>query len=321
MSLPVLVTGGYGYVGGRLAQHLVGRGVRVRLGTRVARDGPPSWAPEAEPVVADLADPPNLRLACRGASTVVHLAATNEIDSAADPAKAHEVNTLGTERMLAAAIAESVVRFVYLSTAHVYGDNLSGTVTEETPPRPVHPYAATHLEAERAVLDALRSRRIEAIVLRLSNGFGRPAHPAVDRWTLLVNDLCRQATVQHRLALRSSGLRFYDFITIEDACRGISHVARLDASAIGDGLFNLGGEYSCSVRAMAERVSARAERMLGAPMPLECPDAGEGERATPLDYRIDKLKATSFALLQKIDEEIDATLELCRKVFGGASES
>jgi len=72
-------------------------------------------------------------------------------------------------------------------------------------PRPVHPYAITHHAAEDFVLAAHDEKRLMGYVIRLSNGFGAPAHAGVDRWTLLVNDLCRQAVQTRQLILRSAG--------------------------------------------------------------------------------------------------------------------
>ena len=114
---------------------------------------------------------------------IVHLAAMNEMDCARDPAAALEVNTALTLRLLNAAVAAGVRRFVYLSTAHVYGAPLRGHIDERALPRPVHPYAITHRAAEDFVLAAFDAGRIEGVVLRLSNGVGAPAHAAVDRWT------------------------------------------------------------------------------------------------------------------------------------------
>ena len=218
--------------------------------------------------------------------------------------------------MLRAAIKAGVERFIYFSTAHVYGSPLAGVLTENSLPRPQHPYAITHRTAEDFVLAAWDKKEIEGIVVRLSNGFGAPERADVNRWTLLANDLCKQAVVDKKLVMRSSGLQSRDFITLEDVARAVLHLLNLPAQACGNGLFNLGGENAMRIIDVAQRVADRSEAALGFRPEVQRPLPAPGETTIPLDYRIDKLKATGFSLLSNMDKEIDNTLKLCHHVFG-----
>lgn len=317
MNGGVLITGAFGYLGGRLTRFLSeSTDLSLRLGTRTMRAAP-GWAKGGSVVETDFSSPDSLHKACRGAATIVHLAALNEIESAGDPEKALIVNTLGTLRLVREALRASVGRFIYVSTAHVYGAPLAGRITELTPTRPVHPYAITHRAAEDFVL-ALNGAAsgTMGIALRLSNGFGAPVDEGVNRWTLIVNDLCKQAVETGRLKLRSTGLQHRDFITLSDASRAIQHFITLPDSLCADGLFNLGGGSSMNVLEMAGRVSMRCAQVLGFAPQVETGEPSGEVMREPLDYRIDKLKKTGFALEGRIDSEIDATLCLCRSAFG-----
>ncbi len=315
MTNRVLVTGGLGYIGGRVARHLAMAGFEVCLGTRKAGLDAPPWLPGARMVHTSWDDPQSLRQACRGLSAVIHLAAMNEIDSAKDLEGALRMNGLASLRMLEAAVAEAVPRFVYFSTAHVYGAPLQGNLDEATLPRPQHPYAITHKVAEDFVLAAHDKNQIEGLVFRLSNGFGAPATHEVDRWTLLVNDLCRQAAVSGRVKLNTPGTQLRDFITLEDVARAVVHGLRLDKDKLADGLFNLGKGVSSSIFAMTQRVAVRWEALTGKSLPIDRPEPS-GEEPEPLAYSSDKFKRTGFVLRDAIDEEIDATLQLTRRAFG-----
>ena len=121
-----------------------------------------------------------------------------------------------------------VPRFLYFSTAHVYGSSLEGTITEQTCPRNLHPYATSHLAGEQAVLEAAQRGAIRGVVFRLSNAFGAPVSSEVNCWMLLVNDLCRQAVTTGELALRTAGLQLRDFVTLEDVTRAVLHVLQRD---------------------------------------------------------------------------------------------
>lgn len=316
MTDTVLITGGFGYVGGRIARTLDKYPeFLLRLSTRESKPNPPTWLERGSIVTLDIMSDEEIDFACRGVRYIVHLAALNEIDSTTNPEQALIINSLGTLKLLRAAERAGVERFIYFSTAHVYGAPLVGKITEQTIPRPVHPYAITHRTAEDFVLAANHRQGLLGIVLRLSNGVGSPAHANVNRWTLVANDLCRQAVTTRKLILRSTGLQMRDFITLTDIGRAVMHFIRLPASDCDNGLFNLGSECSLRIIDMAERIASRCIKMMGFTPPILRPEPVVGEASDFLEYSIEKLKATGFNLLGDFDGEIDATLRLCQKLF------
>ena len=315
MSNSVLLTGGLGYLGGRLACSLVASGFEVRCGTRRCSMAPPDWLPAMSIAELDWSSIDSLTDACRGVDQVIHLAAMNEVESALDPLGALQMNGLASLRLLEAGKAAGVRRFVYFSTAHVYGASLKGVIDEATLPKPVHPYAITHKVAEDFFLAAHDKKQIEGVVVRLSNGFGAPVTPNIDRWTLLVNDLCRQAATSGELRLKSAGVQLRDFVTLGDIARAVNHLLRLGADQLGDGLFNLGGCQSISILEMTERVATRWRVLTGRDIEVIRP-ASNCSAPEAFDYRCDKLFETGFALKSQVDQEIDNTLRLCLEAFG-----
>lgn len=312
MSERLLITGGLGYIGGRLVEHLgQAGGFELRLSTRRPPEAGPAWADGFEVVRANPLEAADLDRLCHGVATVIHLAGANELLSADDPSAALRDTALSTLMLLEAAERQGVGRFLYFSTAHVYGAPLVGRIDESSLPRPLHPYAITHRTAEDFVLAAAARRTLAGLVLRVSNGIGAPADPAIDRWTLVGNDFCRQAVGERRLVLRSSGLQRRDFIGLGEIARAVEHFLRRP-EAWSDGLFNLGSGRSRSVLEIAELVAARSRAVLGHATPIERPQAAPGEAAPDLDFRIDKLKRSGFAPSPDLEAEIDRTLGLCR---------
>jgi UDP-glucose 4-epimerase len=307
----VLITGGFGYVGGRLAQHLATHGDHsIVLGTR--REMPvPGWCPQAQVVRIDWESEESLRAACGGVDAVVHLAGMNAQECSADPVKALAVNGVATARLVRAAVWRGVRRFIHVSTAHVYGNPLAGTISEDSCALAVHPYATTHRAGEDAVLLANADGKLEGIVVRLSNSFGPPVHAGVDCWMLLVNDLCRQAVTEGRIQLQSAGLQRRDFITLTDACRGVALLLQTPSATSRFGVFNAGGEWAPSVLEMAQRIAVCCGDVLGYSPELLRPAPAAGAQALALDYRIDRLRAAGFVPESAIDAEITATLAFC----------
>ena len=312
MKHRVLVTGGMGFVGGRVAQSLAkSGGFSIILGSRTAQ-ATPCWLPTSKVLVMDWHSSQSLALACDGIDTLVHLAGMNAADCLYDPVAALEVNAVNTARLMEAAKLVGVKRIIYLSTAHVYAPSLVGKIDESTLPNSRHPYATSHLAAEHVVLAAANSH-IDSIVLRLSNGFGVPAHPAVNAWMLLMNDLCRQAATLRSMTLRSTGLQWRDFITLQDVSSVVTHMIDLPKSNIGNGIFNVGSGKSSRVIEMVELIQARCTEVLGYSPEIVRPQPAEEEEFPNLDYRIDKLLSTGFILRGSPVLEIDDTLRMCNQ--------
>jgi UDP-glucose 4-epimerase len=314
MKSTVLVTGGLGYLGGRICKHLSQDvKLKIRLTTRKNIYEVQDWMKDIEVVQSDILKD-DLDVICRNAKSIVHLASVNEIISASDPELALAVNGLGTLRLLRAAIKNGVSRFIYFSTAHVYGAPLKGNITENTLPRPMHPYAISHKAAEDFVLAAHDQGKLLGIVIRMTNGYGAPASLDSDRWSLLVNDLCRQAVADRKLVLKSSGVQKRNFISLPDICRAVSHFLDLEKERCGNGLFNVGSEETRSILEIAGIVRDRCSALFGyAP---ELTRNLKDEDSSDFVISIDKLKETGFQIHGEITRDIDETLLFCKKNFG-----
>ncbi len=315
MSNSILLTGGFGNIGGRLAALLSNRAdLRLRLGSRAAHTAP-KWAVRSETAQLDLLNAQSIEQAVNGIDTIVHLAALNDIECANNPNLAHEVNVVGTRNLVKCATDAGVQRIIYLSTAHVYGSPLEGRIDESHPTAPASPYAVTHLEAEQIVADAHGAAKILGIRIRSGNGFGAPIGPSVRIWQILVNDLCRQASQTHELILKSHGNQERNFVPLTDVCDAIEHLIGLDAPVVGDGLFNFGADISHSIWEMTNRVADRCEHILGLKPPITRPPKPLDEIRDRLDYRSDKIKKTGFIPESKFDDEIDGLLKFCAREF------
>jgi UDP-glucose 4-epimerase len=311
----ILIAGGLGFVGGRLAVRLAQAGHQVVLGSRRAVSSP-AWLPQAEMAQIAWADAAALARICNGVDVVIQAAGMNAQDCADDPVAALAFNGVATARLAAAASRAGVQRFIYLSTAHVYASPLVGTITEETCPRNLHPYATSHLAGEHAVLSAGRRGQIRGIVLRLSNAYGAPMHKDVNCWMLLVNDLCKQAVETRKLVLRSSGRQQRDFISMTEACGVVECFVVGHGAAEQAGVFNVGAGVSQSVLTMAQLIRQRCAHVLGFEPVLLCAQDGEDERHLPLIYRADNLAAIGINCKGTDNqEELDGLLRFCRSAF------
>jgi len=310
----VLITGGFGFIGGRLAVCLAEEGQTVILGSRKSR-APPSWLPESEVSKTLWEEEKGLRKICKGVDVVIHAAGMNSKDSATDPVAALSFNGLATARLVAAACKEGVKRFVYLSTAHVYMNVLVGRITERKCPTNLHPYATSHLAGEGAVLRAISEKALGGGVLRLSNGFGAPTHRKAQCWNLFVNDMCRQAVTHRTLKINSNGGKYYDFLPMTDLVRNVSRFANPYSREIGlksACLLNIGYGKSFSLIKMAQLIQSRCRIVLGFSPDIVC-DECSIER--PLSYGSNFIKFRGSKDRKIYVEEIDRLLRFCGSEF------
>jgi UDP-glucose 4-epimerase len=207
------------------------------------------------------------------------------------------------------AVNNSIERFIYFSTAHVYRAPLTGHFTEETPTNATHPYATTHLDAESAVGAAHDRGDIVGIRVRLSNGFGRPVAYETADWRTLTSDLCRQAVLEKRMEMRTDGLQERNFITKTDIARAVQHLIALPTTHVGNGLFNLGGSQSRTLLSMANMIQERAQKKFGVEIPLQRPEPTTTQ-IQHLNFDIHKLQHTGFSLTEDALSEIDEFLDM-----------
>jgi UDP-glucose 4-epimerase len=304
----ILIAGGFGFVGGRIARQLFQAGHQVILGSRHSRM-PPDWLPDVAVAQTEWRDEIALEKVCTGVDVVIQAAGVNAQDCAAHPVTALEVNGLATARLYAAASRAGVNKFLYISTAHVYGSPLAGIITEEVCPRNLHPYATSHLAGENAVLNSSQKKGIQGIVLRLSNAFGEPVHKDVNCWMLLLNDLCRQAVETGKMVLQSSGFQYRDFITMSEVCRIIEHLATHELETNLTGVFNVGSGASHSVLDIAKLVQRRCKLTLGFEPELLRPEAAIGEKHEGLTYKVEKLEKLGLKVSKDFSTEIDQLLK------------
>jgi nucleoside-diphosphate-sugar epimerase len=170
----VLITGGTGFIGSRLALRCISDGHAVRI---LGQENTPAESSNrevvegkgAEVLLANVADVGNLAGCLSGVDVVYHLAAAQHEVNAPDQ-RFWDVNVKGTVRLLEACVNAGVRRFIHGSTIGVYGDAMEGLIDENSPLKPDNIYGRTKLEGERAV-EAFREK-LPVVIIRIPETYG-----------------------------------------------------------------------------------------------------------------------------------------------------
>jgi UDP-glucose 4-epimerase len=313
MTSSVLLTGGFGNIGGRFAAFLTEEhDAHIKLATRRNRPAP-RWASTADVSICDLTNLGSLKRACEGVSTIFHFAALNDRECASDPDRAQLVNVKGTENLLQAALSTGVDHVVYMSTIHVYGAPLVGHIDESSDTCPTHPYGVTHLAAEQILSGS--SNQIKSTIVRSGNGFGYPMSFDVDIWHIIANDLCIQAVRDRKLILKSSANSQRNFVTLRDICRALYFVGMAQPTSESSITYNLGSRMSRTLREIANLVAHRCSQLFGY-RPEIVESVPETPTNTSLQFDCSRLWQTGFSTEELFDDEIDGTLRLVAANLG-----
>lgn len=207
----VLVTGGGGFIGGRLVERLLLE-EKAAVRALVHSPGGAIWLSrtQAELVPGDVTRMETLPAALAGCEIVFHCAAL----LGGDAEQMHRVNVLGTENVLAAARQAGVSRFVHVSSMAVLGRAFPDGADETTPPHPGDdPYARTKWAAEERILAAHREHGLPAVIVRPTIVYG----PRSPWWT--VDPVLRLK--QGRLALLGRGNGVANVVYVDDVVNAL----------------------------------------------------------------------------------------------------
>jgi UDP-glucose 4-epimerase len=294
-GLRVLVTGGAGYVGSVTVEALVDAGHDVTVLDDLSTGHRAAVHPAARLAHGSYADEANVTAILeRGRiEAVLHCAARSIVpESIREPARYFRDNVGGGVALLEAARHAGVRRFVFSSTAAVYGTPATTPITEDAPLRPINPYGETKRSFEGALAAYAMAHGFRSVILRYFNVAGASERNGEvhDPETHLVPNALRALegdgtplTVFGTDYPTPDGTCVRDYIDVRDLAD--AHLRALDATAPDDArtgpadgageplVCNLGNGGGFSVR----EVLAAIERVAGRPVPHGIGDRRAGD--------------------------------------------
>ena|SRR5438034_4730620 len=261
----VVVTGGAGFIGSHVVDHLVEAGADVVIlddlsaGTRA--NVADALRRGAELVVGDVRDPNAVEQAVGGAELVLHMACQNLRASLGKPIPTHEVNATGTLVTCLAAVARGVKRYAYVSSSEAYGSAQTLPMAEDHPLEPTTVYGASKAAGELYTLSCLHTYGLPAVVIRPFNSYGPREHAAGDSAEVIPKFATRMLAGLPPVIF-GDGEQMRDFIWVEETARGIVAAAACDR-LVGEAV-NIAYGHSATVaevaRLLAEAVGAQTLR-------------------------------------------------------------
>ncbi|MEF8821425.1 MAG: NAD-dependent epimerase/dehydratase family protein [Halovenus sp.] len=244
----ILVTGGAGFIGSRLADRLCRDNDIVVLDSLVSgdRENVPT---EAEFIEGDIRDESAVADAIAGVDCVFHEAALVSVDRSVEvPTESHDNNVEGTLTILEAARSQDT-RVVLASSAAIYGRPAEIPITENHPKEPTSPYGLDKLACDHYARLYHDRYGTDTVALRYFNAYG-PGQTGGD-YAGVISIFIEQALAGEDITVEGDGEQTRDFVYIDDIVD--ANVAAAGTAAVGAG-YNVGTGDSVTIRGLAELI-------------------------------------------------------------------
>ncbi|HJU74082.1 MAG TPA: NAD-dependent epimerase/dehydratase family protein [Gemmatimonadaceae bacterium] len=265
MTPRALVTGGAGFIGSHVVDHLLAEGFAVEVLDNLSSGDRENVPPAARLHEIDITSAEAGRLVRESCYDVIcHLAAQIDVrKSVADPAFDAAVNVGGTVNLVEAVRqSQHPTRFIFSSTGGaIYGDFVPVPTEERAPKDPESPYGVAKLSAEYYLAYYARLHGVDSVALRYSNVYGPRQNPHGEAGVVAI--FCSRILEGKPLTVFGDGMQTRDYVYVADVARAnvaaatkpLARPAQLDLRA-----FNIGTSRQTTVLDLANGLQRAAQR-------------------------------------------------------------
>lgn len=252
MMNKILVTGSLGQLGSYLCEDLLQDGLNV-IGLDSGVNKSQNMPKEIETITVegDICDEKTVNMILNDIDAVVHCAAQISVEkSLVDPKYDLKTNVLGTLNLLQAADrSSSIKRFIYISSAAVYGDPIKLPINEGHPQNPLSAYGLSKVTAERYVHMFGQINQLPTVIIRPFNFYSKRADPK-SPYSGVITKFIGRVKANKPPIIEGDGNQTRDFIYVKDVIQMIL-LSLKKKEAIGE-VFNCGCGNAVSINQLAE---------------------------------------------------------------------
>ena len=248
-----LVTGGAGFIGSHIVDHLIELGCHVVVIDNESAETHDNfyWNKKAENYREDICDYESIRSLFNGVDVVFHLAAESRIQPTLhNPILAAKVNSVGTCTILQCSREANVKRVIYSSTSSSYGLKNKIPNSEEMIPECLNPYSVSKVSGEEFCKMYTNLFGLETVILRYFNVYGE-RQPTKGQYAPVVGLFLKQKKEGLPMTLVGDGLQRRDFTYINDVVSANLAASDLQNKKVSGEIFNIGTAENHSILDLA----------------------------------------------------------------------
>ncbi|MGE0207148.1 MAG: SDR family NAD(P)-dependent oxidoreductase [Candidatus Babeliales bacterium] len=255
----VLVTGGAGFIGSHVVKQLLARGAHVTVLDNLSTGSLENLQKVKHNITflqGDIRNFQDCLQACREHSIIFHLAAKISVpESTKHPEECYDTNIIGTLHMLEAARQKNVERFIFSSSAAVYGVQ-EEICHENMRCMPSSPYGHSKLIGEQLCKDFWQTHSLETVCLRYFNVFGAGQNPH-GSYAAVVAAFTECMRTNKPITLFGDGLQTRDFIAVEKVAAANIDCALAAKDRVAGQVFNIATGSSITLLALVEQLKQK----------------------------------------------------------------
>ena len=306
-----LITGGAGFIGSHLVEHLVAAGHDVTVLDDLSSGSRANLAAvrrQIRFIRGSVTDLTTCRRAAAGVDCVLHHAAVTSVQRSVDePLVTHQVNATGTLNVLLAAREKGVRRVVYAGSTSAYGNPDTLPNSEEHVTRPLSPYAASKLAGEDYCVACQATYGLETVVLRYFNIFG-PRQDPNSQYAAVVPRFITTALAGEPPTIFGDGKQTRDFVFIANVVHANLLAARAPAADVSGQVFNIGSGKGVSVNQLWEHI----RRLAGVPLAPVYTEGRAGEVRDSVAELARAGRLLGYAPIVDFEEGLRQTIDFYR---------
>ncbi|TFH00535.1 MAG: SDR family oxidoreductase [Calditrichales bacterium] len=274
MSSTYLVTGGAGFIGSNIAEHLANTGQTVRVIDNFLTGKPENistFKDKIDFIEGDIRSLDTMRKAVEGVDYVIHQAALPSVPKSVEiPLESNDHNINGTLNVLVAARDAKVKRVIYAASSAAYGDTPTLPKVETMPTKPLSPYAVNKLAAEYYCSVFTNVYGLETVSLRYFNVFG-PRQDPTSFYSAVIPLFIKALLEGKAPTIYGDGEQSRDFSYIDNIVS--ANLLACTAEGAAGQMFNI----ACGDRISLNDLYAHLQKILGVNIPVKYAEERTGD--------------------------------------------
>ena len=268
----LLITGGAGFIGSRLAKIASNKGWDVtvldNLSTGLQSNADSLQSKGIEVNIGDIRNKSLVAKLVAKSTAVVHLAAQVSVPlSVENPEETMEINVQGTQNVIDSCLENEVARLVVASSAAVYGEAETLPLKEEAAGDLLSPYAESKWANEQQIIEA-RSNGLQASCLRFFNVYGAGQRPD-GAYAAVIPKFADMMAQGNPPRINGDGGQTRDFVHVDDVCNAIITLIQGDWKAESHHVYNVATETKISLLELVSVINNSLAKKVPEYVPLK----------------------------------------------------
>ncbi len=262
--MKLLITGGSGFLGANTARYFSkNKDFSVTIESRKKHKELSNKIKACKFIRINWNSDIDIKKKIRNFDYIIHYAGLNSQDCEKDIFKAREFNLFLTEKIFKYAIKSKIKKFIFISSAHVYGNSLKNKVDENTIPFPTSNYGLIKLITEKKLLDLYHNseKSVDLIILRVSNVYGSPVLVDTNVWQLVFLDFAKQAVESNKIKINGNPYIRRNFLPMRQYLEILKYIITKKKKFKNTYILNIGSSWSPTIHEVAKRIQSRFEKI------------------------------------------------------------